>query len=546
MNVLLLFLFLFISIDTGLCHDSGLNPDRQINKPDKTLKIALIHLNVIYKDLETNTRHLLDLNKKAAESGVDLILNTEMAASGYSFTSREDIADYTVSEHGKLLSGLAGIAKENGVYIVAGAAEKDSGNGIYYNSSFAFDPDGKLICKYRKINAESKWACPGQADQNGIFDTPWGRLGMLICSDSYYGLMPRSMALQGVNLLLIPANWPPGEIDPVEIWRARVMENGFFIAVCNRTGMDRIMDCNKGLSCLINPDGEAIFSGSSEDSQIFFTNIPLDKYGKICGKKQKKIMAERDTCYFKNIYLDLRLTPDLTEHYELPEPGILSVECLVSPEKSGLNAKFIENKLQEFYKNKTPFIILPRTSSSVLSRKELLLLSKRFNAGFSIALVGKADKTEYLLITPDGLESYIAGTANINREIPFPISDFGSARIAMVPYQFFKHPEIAVALAKSGCDLVVLSEENLDSENHLLTGIKTIENVAIAICANNRASIFMPPVGCHRWVEKDMDAFGICSFQIDTSKTRTKRFQDRINFELLLQPELSDFLLDPR
>jgi predicted amidohydrolase len=68
---------------------------------DQTLKIALIHTGVVHKDPEGNRKELIRLNREAALGGAKLILNTELALSGYSFQSREDIAPYTETAAGK-------------------------------------------------------------------------------------------------------------------------------------------------------------------------------------------------------------------------------------------------------------------------------------------------------------------------------------------------------------------------------------------------------------------------------------------------------------
>ena len=78
-------------------------------------------------------------------------------------------------------------------------------------------------------------------------------MGILVCSYTYYGLFARSMALKGVDFLWVPANWPPVGIDALEVWNARVLENGFFLAACNRTGKDRVMDCRGAVSCVYAP-----------------------------------------------------------------------------------------------------------------------------------------------------------------------------------------------------------------------------------------------------------------------------------------------------
>ena len=251
---------------------------------NKSMRIALVHLDVHYKKPERNRGNIFRLNREAALKGADIIFNTELPITGYSFNSREDISEYVETDKGLTVMGLADIAREHSKYIGIGLAERDDTTGIYYNSAVMIGPDGRQICRYRKINAEMRWACPGDPKQENTFDTPWGRMGILICSDTYYGLFPRSLALKAVDLLWVPANWPPGDMDAKEVWKARVLENGFFLAACNRSGTDRIMNCRDAISCIYAPEGREIFSASSEGSNVFIVDLPLDEKGKLRGR----------------------------------------------------------------------------------------------------------------------------------------------------------------------------------------------------------------------------------------------------------------------
>lgn len=122
----------------------------------ESLKIALVHYGVKYKDPEQNLKELLRLNRKAAREGALLILNTELAVSGYSFKSRQDIAPYTETDQGKTIKAMGALARELGVYIGITFPERDPLTESYYNSAFVLDPQGRLVCKYRKIYAERR------------------------------------------------------------------------------------------------------------------------------------------------------------------------------------------------------------------------------------------------------------------------------------------------------------------------------------------------------------------------------------------------------
>ena len=174
-----------------------------------SLKIALVHFNVAYKQPGQNLEKLKQLHREAAAQGAKLILNTELALSGYSFSSRADIRPFTQTLDGEDLQEMADLARELSVYIGFTFPERDPETDSFYNAVAVYSPEGKMILGYHKIYGEKRWARAGSPYQNNVFPTPWGRIGVAICADSYFGLIPRTLALKGVDLIWVPANWPP-------------------------------------------------------------------------------------------------------------------------------------------------------------------------------------------------------------------------------------------------------------------------------------------------------------------------------------------------
>ena len=499
-----------------------------------TLKIALVHFEVKYKEPAKNLRYLIELNRKAAQGGAKVILNTELAVTGYSFQSRRDVAPFTETEEGQTLLAMGRLAKEYGVYIGITFPERDGATQIFYNGAFVLDPQGQLICKYRKIAAEKRWARPGSPLQKGVFDTPWGRMGVLICSDSFYSLMPRAMALKGVDFLWVPANWPPrGGLDPKFIWRSRALENGFFLAACNRTGMDRILDCRQAASYVFDPQGNQLFAASSpQTSQVFFVEVPLNEHGRFTDTYRRQILATRKIEQYRPIYLE-PWVEDLTQFYKLPKTGALDIRCFV-PASDRINIRELEERIA-VSPNETPALwILPETAASDLKIKELADLAKRRQIAITLAVEKASNKTDYVLVTPEGIQNFYDSRAAREKAFPFKILKFGSAAIALVSYEDFRHPELSVVLSKLGSDLVVLSEDRMSPEDMLLSRIKSLTGVAVAACADNGAEITSVQNVHGNWDHQHLSGPGVCSYTLDTAKTRKKSFQSRIDFDLLL------------
>ena len=502
----------------------------------QTLKIALVHFEVKYKEAEENRRNLIDLNRRAAEAGAKLILNTEMAVSGYSFLSRRDIAPFTETDQGRTVQAMGQLAKEHGAYIGIAFPEKEPATQCYYNSAFVLGPDGSLICKYRKIATEKRWARPGSPLQKGVFDTPWGRMGVLICADSYYPLMSRTMALKGVNFLWVPANWPPtGGLDPKFIWRARALENGFFLAACNRTGMDRILDCRQTASYVFNPQGRQLFSGSSEKTQIFFVEIPLDENGRLPDVHRQKMMQTRKIDYYRPVYLE-PWTENLTSFYELPEPGDLDIHCLL-PSSDRFDPSELEKRIEETPAGSPALWVLPETPAEELNMEELAKIAKDRHLAFAVAVESSEGHATPTLVTPEGIQSFVNAEAAEENAFPFDVLRYGPAAVAMVDADDFQHPELAEVLSKLGADLVVLSETNMTPESLLVSRIKSLAGIAVAACAENAAEITSVKDMHGSWDLQQCSRPGVCTYRLDTSKTRKKLFQSRIDFDTLLKSE---------
>ena len=83
----------------------------------------------------------------------------------------------------------ARLAAELDIWLVTGVLERVPGEERteYYNVGLVFDNRGRMRARYRKINL---WRfTEGQldaGDEPTTFDTPFGRFGMLICSDALY------------------------------------------------------------------------------------------------------------------------------------------------------------------------------------------------------------------------------------------------------------------------------------------------------------------------------------------------------------------------
>ena len=103
-----------------------------------------------------------------------------------------------------------------------------------------------------------------------VFETEFGRIGIVVCFDRHYPESIRTEALRGAELILIPtANTTdePGELFQWEI-RIQAFQNSVFAAMCNRVGREDGM-LFSGESLIIGPDGELLALAGAGEELLF-------------------------------------------------------------------------------------------------------------------------------------------------------------------------------------------------------------------------------------------------------------------------------------
>jgi nitrilase len=109
---------------------------------------------------------------------------------------------------GESTTSFSKLADELDIYLTIPFLETDPNSGVYYNSVVLASPEGECLLHYRKLNpwpfAERGWATKGNFG-NVYVDTPYGRMGLLICYDINYE--PPNLKKLGIDHLLYPIAW---------------------------------------------------------------------------------------------------------------------------------------------------------------------------------------------------------------------------------------------------------------------------------------------------------------------------------------------------
>ena len=112
---------------------------------------------------------------------------------------------------GKDSRRLCRLAKKYKTYLCAGLAEKGGTN--LYDSVVLIDDNGRIILKHRKMNILTELMTPPytQGKEVNVTETKFGRIGLLICADTFEDAILKQMAALKPNLLLVPYGWAAPE-----------------------------------------------------------------------------------------------------------------------------------------------------------------------------------------------------------------------------------------------------------------------------------------------------------------------------------------------
>lgn len=184
-----------------------------------------------FENCLAGSRFQTSIYHKAMESHPDtqLIVFPELAVTGYQCGENfKDLAE-TATIDSTSIKKMSALAKEFHVHIVYGMAEKEE--DILYNSQFFLDDTGVLLGTYRKVHlfdSEKNYFTPG--DQFKVFNTKIGRIGLFICYDAFFPEAARSLAIQGVDLLVNSTNWE----KPYDYDIAKQMKHDYYTMLTER------------------------------------------------------------------------------------------------------------------------------------------------------------------------------------------------------------------------------------------------------------------------------------------------------------------------
>lgn len=170
---------------------------------------------------EEKCRQFEPLIKLAADEGADLIVLPETLTY---YSSGKSYVEAAEKIPGRSTEYFGELARRHNLYIVAGLLERDQ--HLIYNVAVLIGPAGEVVGKYRKVTLPrgeiEGGITPG--DEYPVFETRFGKLGMMVCYDGFFPEVARQLTNAGAEIIA----WPVWGCNPL-LASARACENHVFL-----------------------------------------------------------------------------------------------------------------------------------------------------------------------------------------------------------------------------------------------------------------------------------------------------------------------------
>lgn len=183
---------------------------------------------------------------------------------------------------GPLVRGLAGLAREHGIWLHGGSFTERDADGRHYNTSVLFTPDGQRAAVYRKIHLfgfeGGETTLMSGGDELVVVDTPLGPTGLATCYDLRFPELFRALTAGDATVFLMCSGWPAARIGHWDVLaQARAIEDQAWVIACNQVGEQPGVTLG-GHSTVVDPRGEVIARGG-DGEEIVYAQVEPERAG---------------------------------------------------------------------------------------------------------------------------------------------------------------------------------------------------------------------------------------------------------------------------
>ncbi len=300
-------------------------------------KVAAAHASSVYLDQRASIEKACGLIEAAGRQDVKVLVFPESFVPGFPYWINLYPPTHQLFMHtrfgaqsvvapGPDLEPIQAAAKTAGVYVVLGVSERDG--GTLYNTQVFIDETGRYAGKHRKLQvtfAERTIWGQGDGSTLKVFDSPYGKIGGLICYEHMMNLARQALIMQGVQIHCAawPTFAPQKGFDAVydscvdSLSRAHALSGQCFVIVAQNPVTQEYLDVIEGG---LGPQTDLAVGGGIS---TIYGPAGLPVAGPHAGAEEKLVVAEID---LGDIAFN-KVLVDSAGHYSRPEVLHMTIDA---------------------------------------------------------------------------------------------------------------------------------------------------------------------------------------------------------------------------
>lgn len=197
----------------------------------------------------------------------------------------QNVEGYAVTLDEQPVSSFCAVCRENDIMAVPNVYLREQNKN--YDASILIDRDGSIKGVQKMVHVaqaekfyEQDYYTPAD-DGFHVFDTEYGKIGIVVCFDRHYPESIRTEALEGADLIVIPTVNTKEEPSEMFEWELRVQafQNSVITAMCNRVGIEGEMVFS-GESIVVDANGQVMAKAGNEET-ILYVDVDPEQAKKI-------------------------------------------------------------------------------------------------------------------------------------------------------------------------------------------------------------------------------------------------------------------------
>jgi len=465
--------------------------------------------------------HIEELIIRAAQERPDMIVLPETTVPGYYISpDYQGCVDILSDESWK--ERIAALARQYSVYIAIGYIKRCP-EGLY-NRAIVFSKDGSVAAETSKSNMwhiDRDLFVPGR--DYVVFDTEYGRIGLLICADARIPEIARILKLKGAQIIVDTANLVSNAPDVEKLTNqqlqfiiaSRAAENRIPIVLSNKCGCEYDAVFFAGQSFAVDRNGNLIAQASIAKEEILSFEVELSCDGIYPARRPElySILTAKVT--------DTPAYAITKKSYRLED--IRSYAAL-SKFSAADSSEYLEKARRELGKARTlkvSLALLP-TCPDTLGKDDIRALQKELPDGLGAILSSRGPEGWRAYFLTDSSSEEVLPTHIEGREADIQLIQHGGQSYGFIFDDEVMTPELARCMMLKGADAVIWLNKKASSTQTRIIRTRAAENklFTIDISMEGRSFAVNPDGAIYSSTFADQEM--TITFMIDAALCRNK------------------------